>query len=205
MGQTSYRPDQIEHQYAPVLPSHCKKASHSLVVGLVGALMCQVLSPYAVWLAIEAEKEIAARPAAYANDWEAKAGKWLGITGSLFFLAMGFTATYDLAKHSRGSTPTGSPIGTPLRPTPHAATPKPAPTKLSVERAKRILDDTFRPLSTAQKVQQLQICYMSLGLPVCKAYLESMKRVSKSNEEFVALEKANALLLAARRKKDRQK
>ncbi len=75
-------------------PKH-PQATTVLVLGILGLVLCQVLSPFAWSMGNKAQKEIQANPGAYSGDGEVNAGRILGIIGTallgiavLFLLAM---------------------------------------------------------------------------------------------------------------------
>ncbi len=80
-------------QYYPP-PKH-PQATTVLVLGILGLVLCQVLSPFAWSMGNKAQKEILANPGAYSGDSEVNAGRILGIVGTailglalLFLVAM---------------------------------------------------------------------------------------------------------------------
>lgn len=66
--------------YAP--PKH-PQATTALVLGIIGLVVCQVISPFAWSIGAKAVREIDANPQAYAGRSEASAGKILGIVGTV--------------------------------------------------------------------------------------------------------------------------
>lgn len=75
-------------------PKH-PQATTVLVLGILGLVLCQVLSPFAWSMGNKAQKEIRANPTAFSGDGEINAGRILGIIGTailglslLFLLAM---------------------------------------------------------------------------------------------------------------------
>lgn len=69
---------------APVAQPN-KFARWSFWTGLAG-ILCWVPGPAALILALLGRDEIRKAPTAYSNAWQAKAGLWLGIAGSLFLV-----------------------------------------------------------------------------------------------------------------------
>lgn len=67
-------------QYYPP-PKH-PQATTVLVLGILGLVLCQVLSPFAWSMGNKAQKEILANPGAYSGDGEINAGRILGIIGT---------------------------------------------------------------------------------------------------------------------------
>lgn len=65
-------PQPVKHQGTTV----------SLVLGIVGLVLCQVISPFAWWYGKKTMNEIDAQPGAYMGYGEAKAGWICGIIGT---------------------------------------------------------------------------------------------------------------------------
>ncbi|MEO6605936.1 MAG: hypothetical protein ABIN55_10005 [Aeromicrobium sp.] len=65
--------------YSP--PKH-PQATTVLVLGILGLVLCQVVSPFAWSMGNKAQKEMLASPGAYSGDGEINAGRILGIIGT---------------------------------------------------------------------------------------------------------------------------
>lgn len=92
--------------YAP--PRH-PNANTALILGIVGLLLCQLVSPFAWWMGRKALTEIEAAPGQFSGAGEAKAGWVCGIIGTAFLglgLAIGlvFLVIAIIAAVSVGST-----------------------------------------------------------------------------------------------------
>lgn len=75
-GQPQYGAPQYQ-----VLPKH-PQATTSLVLGILGVVLCGVLAPFAWVYGGRAVKEIDANPTVYGGRSEANAGRILGIVGT---------------------------------------------------------------------------------------------------------------------------
>lgn len=84
-------------------PSH-PKATTVLVLGILGLVLCQVLSPFAWIMGNRAVAEIDANPQAYSGRSEANAGRICGIIGTvilvLWVVALAFFAFLVIASVS---------------------------------------------------------------------------------------------------------
>lgn len=67
-------------QYCP--PPRHPQATTVLVLGILGLVLCQLLSPFAWSTGNKAQKEIQASPGAYSGEGEINAGRILGIIGT---------------------------------------------------------------------------------------------------------------------------
>lgn len=89
-----YPPGQYGYQPAHQPPKH-PQATTVLVLGILGLVLCQVVSPFAWSMGNKAQKEMLANPGAHSGDGEINAGRILGIIGTailglaiLFFVAL---------------------------------------------------------------------------------------------------------------------
>lgn len=73
--------------YAYVAPDH-PRATLSLVLGIIGLVSCQILSPFAWVIGKKAVAEIDAAPGRYGGRGQAQAGYILGLVGTIL-LALG--------------------------------------------------------------------------------------------------------------------
>ena len=92
--------------YAP--PRH-PNANTALILGIVGLLLCQLVSPFAWLMGRKALTEIEAAPGQFSGAGEAKAGWVCGIIGTAFLglglaIGLGFLVIALIAAVSVGST-----------------------------------------------------------------------------------------------------
>jgi len=92
--------------YAP--PRH-PNANTALILGIVGLLLCQLVSPFAWVMGRKALTEIEAAPGQFSGAGEAKAGWVCGIIGTVFLglglaIGLGFLVIAIIAAVSVGST-----------------------------------------------------------------------------------------------------
>ncbi|MEH3032766.1 MAG: DUF4190 domain-containing protein [Aeromicrobium erythreum] len=81
----------------PWAPPKHPQATTVLVLGIVGIVMCQVISPFAWYMGGKALKEIDADPTRYSGRSEVNAGKILGIVGTVLLgLVVAFFIIYFL-------------------------------------------------------------------------------------------------------------
>lgn len=70
--------------WAPAPPRH-PQATTVLVLGILGVVACGVLAPIAWYMGSKAMAEIEGNPGAYSGDGEVRAGRILGIVGTVLF------------------------------------------------------------------------------------------------------------------------
>lgn len=84
-------------QWGSTPPRH-SGATTSLVLGILGLVLCQLLAPVAWYVGGQAVKEIDAAPWSYSGRSEANAGRIMGIIGTVLIVlgvlvVLGFIAT----------------------------------------------------------------------------------------------------------------